>query len=116
MKKNDSISWVKQALDQQANNIEPETAEKLQTFRENLLTPHKKQTKKQRTFRWYASGAALASFALITFSLTIPQSSLQSTAIDDIDLLASNNDPNFYQDLEFYQWLEKEITDDKPDY
>lgn len=108
MKQTQSINWVKQGLDYQTHHIEPEFQEKLYAFRERLFSP--KVTKKPYSaFRWYASGIMLASLVLITFSLTAPESTIfQQSSIDDLDLLASNNEPTFYEDLEFYQWLEAE--------
>ncbi|MCK5725443.1 MAG: hypothetical protein KAH22_01310 [Thiotrichaceae bacterium] len=112
MKPTQSLDWVKQGLDHQTHHVDPKSQKKLYAFREHLFNSKIKK-KNSRYFRWYASGATLASLVLITFSLTAPDPTIfQQSSIEDIDLLASNNEPVFYQDLEFYQWLESENNND----
>lgn len=60
-----------------------------------------------------AGGLALAGVALVAVMLWHPgmQSLAPATAPGDLELLSSNNSLEFYQNLDFYQWLQETQSD-----
>ncbi len=63
--------------------------------------------------RWIAPAGGLASVAVLAMMLTLNQSSQTPASADsvwgDMDVLAAAEELEFYEDIEFYQWLDGEL-------
>jgi|GEM_PF-7079854 len=103
-------SSAKKALNNYAESIDSETLSKIGRSRRQALSALHKP--KYGFFSWLglsAGGIAVAGFALFVV-LEIPSTAefefLKTS--EDVYVLASNEDLEFYDHLEFYQWLEDE--------
>ena len=96
------INQVKQLLDA-SEVLDPQTAMDLARRRQQALASARAATHAW----WPAAGAALAATALLVVVLwrwdgaTPDQDLLQQ----DLEIMAAAEEWEFYQDLEFYQWL-----------
>lgn len=54
--------------------------------------------------------AAVATVAALSFNLwtTVPLDEVPASPMEDMALLSDSEGPEFYEELEFYQWLEHE--------
>ena len=112
MSKDDENEFVKRVsatLDEQADSLDGETLSKLNQARQAAI---EKAGKRSSSWLFPASGIATAAgIAALSFSLwtnTVTISNLEPDVLEDIELLSSNEELDFYNDLAFYQWLEDE--------
>lgn len=116
------IKQARQQLDQQVDELDGETLSRLRQARARAL-----EAGKSKGVGWFglgemAGGAmALASVCVIAVAvwlavpmfeepdLVVHTSSNEETqlqVLDDLELLADAQEPEFYEDIEFYYWLE----------
>lgn len=95
---------IKQRLDQHVEGMDGETLSRLRQARTKALEA------KKPTFHWQPFGGAVALASVVALTVSIwlvqPTGDLEATALDDIEMLASSEEPEFYEDVEFYYWLE----------
>ena len=117
----DQAAWIAQArqlLDESARDLDAATASRLNRARQSALA-----LKTRRPQRWLLP-AGLASACALLLALAIwPQqhatvsavSAATSTAamgtVPDADAAPADDTPEFYQDLEFYAWLDAQGKD-----
>ena len=108
------IANVKKALDLDTENLDAGTQSKLNQIRQKALDAgeHKGFDIRQ----WFTLPVAgwAATACLIVFGLTLYlQDPANGTAplLEDIDLLAAEDNLEFYDGLEFYAWLAEENSD-----
>jgi hypothetical protein len=70
--------------------------------REEIL----KSDRKKRLTLLFFSCFIIASAIIIIAILSFKTSSLDSTLVENIDLLSNNEEIDFYNKMEFYQWLD----------
>ena len=108
---------AQQTFDAQLNEIDDRVLKRLKESRELALSNIKYSTKKNVEISFpgwlsFASAAtAFASISVIFVSLYLqPDLKQQSitTPLDDIALLSSDDELDFYENLDFYIWLEDE--------
>ncbi len=100
---------IKKAMDEMTDAIDVSTQIKLNEARHAAVNQNKN---KRLTPMLSWLGMALAVILLVT--LVWQQSFINGTSsldevpwLEDLDLLATEADPEFYQDLEFLAWLEE---------
>lgn len=103
-------SSAKKALDQTVESLDSETLSRIGSARRKALS---ELGKSKRGFSpWLgvgAGGLAMAGFALFVVLRMSPPMDLEIIqAGEDIELLASSEDLEFYDQMEFYQWLVEE--------
>jgi len=113
-------AWVAQArsaLDESARSLDAATLSRLNQARHAALAQ-----RRSRPPRWLLpAGLASASVLLLAVftwhgyrpdvgSAEFPLSA-KSASSSDIDLVSSDDGPEFYQDLEFYAWLDAQDAD-----
>jgi hypothetical protein len=99
----------RQALDQSLEDMDAATLSRLNQIRQAALAPGA-----SRNWQWWipASGLATACAIMVAvnFSLRDPVTPATVTSpLSDLDLLASNEDLEMLEELEFYAWLETEL-------
>ena len=108
------IANVKKALDLDTENLDAGTQSKLNQIRQKALDAGERkgfdirQWFTRPVFGWAATAC------LIVFGLTLYlQDPANGTAplLEDIDLLAAEDNLEFYDGLEFYAWLAEENID-----
>ena len=105
-----STNSVKQALDTSAGALEATTLAKLRRIRQDALM-QSTQSPGQTGRRWIPVGAvgATAVAALVATWLTTtvaPQAHVDG--IEDIEMLASTDNTDLYEQIDFYEWLESQ--------
>ena len=99
----DLLDFAKQHLEESDENLPPDTASRLRAARYEALHGHQKGV----PWLWPACGFATA--CLIVFSLTFwfndSANERMVPALEDLDLLASAEPFDLYEELDFYDWL-----------
>lgn len=107
----EALERARKALEQSVDIIPPEVLGKLRTMRLGAVELAEKR--QRRLFclpRWATAGglAALAIFVVaVSLWLTPVGTSSLSKVDDDIDIITSNEQLEFYEDLDFFLWLEE---------
>lgn len=106
------VSNVRKALDLDAENLDAGTQSKLNRIRQQALDAGERTGFDIR--QWFTLPVAgWASACVIVLGLAIymnqPKGSLPP--LEDIDLLAAEDNLEFYDSLEFYAWLAEENSD-----
>jgi hypothetical protein len=100
-------SRIRKELDDSCESLDAETLSKLNRARHRAL----KATPRRSLWLVPLAGVATAaSIGLLSINLFTTQVSHgpQADFVEDIELLSSSEDLDFYQNLEFYLWLEDE--------
>ena len=104
-KDQDFLDFAKQHLDESAENLPQDTLSRLRAARyEALHHPYK------NTLSWgWPAWGGLATTCLIVLSLSLwwngPANEDLIPPVEDLDLLASAEPFDLYEDLDFYDWL-----------
>ncbi len=107
---------VKSVLDRRADNLSDETVRELQFIRQQALQKEKSGWKRQPETLWLGgAGMVAASVAIVFILLFRPgiDSSLPQGGQELFELMAATEELEFYEQMEFYQWLEQESAGDK---
>ena len=111
MKQNDKdqafLHNARHLLDQSVDAIDEETSFRLRQIRHQVLNT------KPETRNWFAPYSAFAATAAVlvltvTVWLTQAPTMNDELVLEDIPLLAASEELDFYQELEFYNWLDDE--------
>lgn len=99
------VDAVKAGFDQSIEQLDAVTLSKLKSIRRSALEAG---AEKSRHWILLPAGAFVAaSLAIAIFSVVrqtdVPGPALQA---EDIEMLSASDGIDFYEDLEFYQWLE----------
>ena len=107
--------WLTQAITELRQPLAPSVAGQIRAARRQALTRSTIQTKSRFGHWALASGFATASlvFGLVLNTMIIdspPNSTVmvQTIAPDDLPIMTAQDELQFYQNLEFLRWLEKE--------
>ncbi|MDH5762235.1 MAG: hypothetical protein OEZ51_04580 [Nitrospinota bacterium] len=107
------IDNVKKALDLDAQKLDAGTQSKLNRIRQKALDAGERKSFDIR--RWFtlpvAGWAATACLIVLGLTLYMKPSNGTLPPLEDIDLLAAEDNLEFYDSLEFYAWLAEEEVD-----
>lgn len=100
------IQQVKTDLDRSADALDNETINRLRQIRQAAL----RQTEPSTIFHrgWIPAGAFASALlvGLLTVSLWFEQSPSETYAVlEDVEMLSTVDDIEFFDEFEFYQWL-----------
>ena len=106
------LKKVKNVLDEGNRNLDSSHQSKLTQIRNRALESKSKRRFQDWSFfpamQWGAVACALLIGIIL---LNKPNTNQSAPGIEDIDLLASSDVIEFYEDLEFYSWLAEENID-----
>lgn len=111
MKQNDKdqafLHNARHLLDESVDAIDEGTSSRLRQIRHQALN------NKPETRSWFASYSAFAATAAVlvltvTVWLTQAPTMNDELVLEDIPLLTASEELDFYQELEFYNWLDDE--------
>ena len=99
---------LKQALDQSSDTLDGKTLSRLRQARTKALeSPYK-----PNYFSHWGPVAAAASVSALAIGLWLYQPTQENHTmmanLEDLELLAAQEDIEFYEDLDFYLWLESQ--------
>lgn len=105
---NSFLRKVKHSLDQGEEDIPAETLSRLHGIRQDALKIKKKES--NWGIKWIPTpypALATATMVLLAVLLFFPGDRDQApfNPVDDLEILASNNKIEFYEELDFYAWL-----------
>jgi len=100
------LETAKYLLDEGLEQIDPKIRSRLREGRHQAIQSLQ-PVKRPIAWMWPAAGIAVACSAVLAFFLFLkdPGSKALVSSMDDIELLASSEPIEFYDDLEFYGWL-----------
>lgn len=110
------VSRLRSALEESSERLEPGIRSRLTRMRHEAVARQAVRPLRRRR-RQYAAGllATAAAAGLLLFAVTGPPVEKTSlVAMDDMDILASSDPLEIYEDMEFFTWLsdlEDEIQD-----
>ena len=106
------IDNVKKALDLGTENLDPGTQAKLTRMRHKALDAEERKGFDIR--QWFTvpvAGWATACLIVLGLAIYFQQPNGALLPLEDIDLLAAEDNLEFYDGLEFYAWLAEENID-----
>jgi len=97
------LAFVKQHLDQSLLHLDGETQSRLRIARRRAL----RGQPKQHPWVWPAWGLTAACALVLALALWVgfPVGSNSVPMLEDVELLASADSLDFYEDMDFYGWL-----------
>lgn len=108
-KKDDLLNKITSTLDSAVDELEGGTKSRLRSIRHEALTSTETS---YRTTWWVPAGslAALAAIAVMTVSLwtIMPEEDEFKIPFEDFALLSDKEELEFYEELDFYLWLDSE--------
>lgn len=101
------LETAKYLLNERAEAIDPKTRSRLRKGRYAAL--QSLSSRKPISWMWPATGIAVTCTVVLAFFLILKEPGAKEVLsnMEDIELLASSAPIEFYDDLEFYNWLAK---------
>ena len=109
------IEKVRNELDRSVADLDAGVAVRLRRARRLALAKGRQfRTVRRKPKRWLPAAAfAAAAFLLaVVFVFREPPASHPTTGIEDVEILASTENPDFFRELDFFFWLAEEM--DRP--
>lgn len=108
------VDRVRRTLDDSVDNLDARTLTQLTQARHRALEEAKsKPYIRRRPFLFSMAGLVTATVvvALAIFLVRNPIRPEYYSAIEDVEILAASENPEFFADMEFYAWLAEEMED-----
>lgn len=106
------IDQVKRSLDQQADELDAATLSKLRQARARAVDEMEHKTSRLKPRALWTGGLATAGACAVALMLVWPEDPEITTelgpAIADAEMLSDENSIEFYQELDFYIWLDQQ--------
>ncbi|MEM7402073.1 MAG: DUF3619 family protein [Pseudomonadota bacterium] len=103
------VSNVCDALDDSVNRIDAETSQRIVAARQAALAKTPKRFSMPKIFA--ATATALSIFIAVIVVNTQLNQNLETESVEAIELIASQDTIELYEELEFYTWLvEEDVT------
>ena len=99
------IEAIRAELDKSADALDAHTLSRLNQARHRALTRQARFS--WASGRWLLPAAATAAVAVLAFNLLTITPAEPETLLEDLELLSSVEDMDFYSELEFYEWLDQ---------
>jgi len=114
MNDKDFLQQVNKALDQQVESLDSETLSRLNRARHTAIQQQQQQREHQSTRLGWLSASGLAA-AVLLVSLFMFRSEdidiIHHGDVDEIDIIASSDKLEMFEQLDFYMWLLEEDAD-----
>ena len=109
LQENDFLEQVSSALDKSCDSIDGYTQSRLTRIRHQALDRTKQASRWKVWGPVGAAGLACSMVLVLNFGIQsqapVSDTLIGDTAIEDLDLLTADEGLEFFEDLEFYQWL-----------
>lgn len=106
------VERIRKELDRGVAHLDPGVTARLSRARQRALGSERERKtiwlKPRRLWPAVAIAAALVLFVMLIDYRTLPKSQLTS-GIEDVEILASSDNPDFFDELDFYHWLAEEM-------
>lgn len=110
------IDRVRKTLDEGTDHLDPQVQSRLAGMRRTALDAGERPRIEWR--RWFTlpvTGWAMAAVLVIVLMVYLQQPGSVPAELDDIELLAAEDNLEFYDSLEFYAWLAEEESEGATD-
>jgi hypothetical protein len=110
MNEDEFISHVKKTLDQQTEALDGETLSRLNRARQAAIQHAEHKPGLSLTRAWVPLGGVAAAILLTSIFMFKAEEMAIVTdgAVDEIELIASSDNLDLYEQLDFYMWLLEE--------
>ncbi len=110
MNDDEFISHVKKTLDQQTKALDGETLSKLNQARQLSLQQAQQPLKQRSPLAWAPLGGIAAALLLTSIFMfkSDELTNLSDNPVDEIEIIASSDNLDLYEQLDFYLWLLEE--------
>jgi hypothetical protein len=108
------LDRVRRTLDDSVDNLDARTLSQLTQARHRALEKAGSKPAVHRRPFWFSLaglGATAAVVALAIFLARYPSGPDRYSAIEDVEILAASENPEFFANMEFYAWLAEEMDD-----
>ena len=106
------VERIRQELDRSVADLDSDVTSRLHRARMRALAQRRKDKANwltpQRLLPAFAVAAALVLLVVLLDYQVAPVSQLTS-GIEDVEILASSDHPDFFHELDFYSWLAEEM-------
>jgi hypothetical protein len=108
------LEGVRRTLDESVDNLDAQILSRLTQARHDALEQVKSKPYLHKYPFWLTTAALVATAAAVLLAIflsrdpSIPQ---YYSAIEDVEILAASENPEFFSELEFYAWLAEEMDD-----
>jgi anti-sigma-K factor RskA len=101
------VARIRAALDQSVEQLNPGVRSRLTRMRHDALARQTGPSSRRWHWRWGAALTAAVTAAALILLLPMNPRDAQSplAVIDDMEMLASSDPLEIYEDMEFYSWL-----------
>ena len=106
------IAHIQEKLEESVSAIDTETLNRLTRARKSALSSNKRELFKWgQAFRLSFATLCTAAAVLVFTFWYHPSPTVQPviSGIEDVDILANRDNPEFFADIDFYIWLAEEI-------
>lgn len=106
--KQHTTAWIGDVLDREADALDATTRARLARMRQEALDGPRPVVR----FAWVTAGA-FAAAGLLAISLVFfhQPGAIGGDVLEEMELLSDEHDPEFYMDIAFYEWLDREHPD-----
>lgn len=108
------LNRVRRTLDDSADNLDARTLSQLTQARHRALEKAKSKPYLHRRPFWLSLAGLVTATAVVLFAVFLardPSVPQYYSAIEDVEILAASENPEFFSELEFYAWLAEEMDD-----
>jgi len=109
LKDDEFLKQAKRVLDDDVATLDPLIAQRLQVARRQALDGATRRHTRGMP-QWLSSTVAASVLVAMAWML-IPREADLKTGMEDLELLSSAEDLEFYENLEFYQWLDAQPSE-----
>jgi negative regulator of sigma E activity len=108
------LGRLRRTLDDSADNLDARTLSQLTQARHRALEKAKSKPYLHRRPFWLSLAGLVTATAVVFLAIFLtrdPSGPQYYSAIEDVEILAASEHPEFFSELEFYAWLAEEMDD-----
>ena len=108
------LDRVRRALDDSVDNLDARTLSRLTQARNRALEKAKSRPYLHRRSSWLSLAGLVTATAVVVLAIFLardPSGPQHYSSIEDVEILAASENPEFFAELEFYAWLAEEMDD-----
>ena len=108
------LDRVRRTLDDSADNLDARTLSQLTQARHRAMEEAKSKPSVLRRPFWLSLAGLVTAMAVVVLAIFLardPSGPEYYSAIEDVEILAASENPEFFADMEFYAWLAEEMDD-----
>jgi hypothetical protein len=108
------LDKVRRTLDDSVDNLDARTLSQLTQARHRALGKAESKPFVHRRQFWFSLAGLVMATAVVVLAIFLardPSGPEHYSAIEDVEILAASENPEFFANMEFYAWLAEEMDD-----